>query len=148
MTALLEMVTTAPLELTLPIGFLVALGCMLALNAMQAFKSQKRLADFRLMEERKRQAKNNEHRRENIALCRKMIAEYDGDHSLASQRKAMDACPAYLALEEHLPENFIEFMHQNASAVLDPEANSEVPIGLRALKKHLSDLERKWGLDD
>ena len=84
-------------------------------------------------------------RRDAIADCRKMIAEWDGGISHKEQRAAMERNSSYLALRSHLPQYFLDHLDKNVLVVIDGK-RPDKPVSMAALAHHLDRLEKEWGL--
>ena len=84
-------------------------------------------------------------RREAIADCRKMIAEWGGNHSHYDQRAAMEASPSFLLLDSHFSQHFSDYLARNALGTIDPGRHHR-PMAMAALATQLDRLEEEWGL--
>ena len=107
---------------------------------------EQRLEQLELDHRLKKHDSRSDERRAHIADCRKMIAEYDGGHSLSNQRKAMYKSEGFLALKSHLPDHFIASLNKNILGIIDPR-KPDIPVMMNALNSHLSQLEKEWGLE-
>ena len=82
-------------------------------------------------------------KRKLIDECRQIVASYDGDIGQQSQRKALESSAAYLALRQHLSQQFLEFV-ANQAMFMDPR--NPGPLMMRAFARELDRLEKDWGL--
>lgn len=84
-------------------------------------------------------------RREAIADCRKMIAEWGDNHSHYDQRAAMEASPSFLLLGSHFSQHFRDYLARNMLGTIDPSRHHR-PMAMAALAAQLDRLEKEWGL--
>lgn len=84
-------------------------------------------------------------KRKLIDDCRQMVADWGGGIGHKEQRAAMERNAAFIAIRQHLPQHFLDYLNKDMLGTIDFR-RPDRPVAMAALATHLDHLEREWGL--